>query len=231
MWAAYAPHRARVMSLLPRVDGGRLAILGAGNCNDVDLAELAEAFSEISLVDLDRSAIELGHERAPAPTRERIRLHELDLVDGDLDPLGAFDVVLSSCVLSQLVWTCAELLGGRSHPAFERSAREIAKAHLDRVVGLVAPGGAALLVSDTWIPRDPLPEPREPLEWSLARAEVRAECVPFTTVGFVSTEMGRHPKVAEIGFSSPWLWRIPPERTLVTYGLTASIRPLTAAPM
>ena len=47
-WARFAPHRARVMELLLAAAEGRtfprLALLGAGNCNDVDLKRLLERY-------------------------------------------------------------------------------------------------------------------------------------------------------------------------------------------
>jgi len=55
--AWFAAHRQRIEVLLrknPR--GARLCVLGAGNCNDLDLPELAGHFGEIHLVDLDATA-------------------------------------------------------------------------------------------------------------------------------------------------------------------------------
>ena len=55
--AWFASHRQRIEALLRRSPkGGRLCVLGAGNCNDLDLPELADHFGEIHLVDLDETA-------------------------------------------------------------------------------------------------------------------------------------------------------------------------------
>ncbi|MGA2501139.1 MAG: hypothetical protein ABSH20_25660, partial [Tepidisphaeraceae bacterium] len=55
--AWFASHRQRIEALLRRgPKGGRLCVLGAGNCNDLDLPELAGHFGEIHLVDLDEAA-------------------------------------------------------------------------------------------------------------------------------------------------------------------------------
>ena len=45
--------------LLPDVShpAGRLCVLGAGNCNDLDLRRLSERFDEIHLIDLDPAAL------------------------------------------------------------------------------------------------------------------------------------------------------------------------------
>ncbi|MFT5326875.1 MAG: hypothetical protein ACI8P0_004758, partial [Planctomycetaceae bacterium] len=61
-WHRYARHRERVTELLlgtvsdtslecDSTRTRRLCLLGAGNCNDVDLKRLAETFDEIHLVD------------------------------------------------------------------------------------------------------------------------------------------------------------------------------------
>ena len=55
-WPHFASHRDWIERLLVADGlggGGRLCVLGAGNCNDLDLPALAEAFDEIHLVDLD----------------------------------------------------------------------------------------------------------------------------------------------------------------------------------
>ncbi len=60
---AFQEHRSRVTSQIlemRRTDDDRLCLLGAGNCNDVDLNELASNFRQITLVDIDRQAVEFG---------------------------------------------------------------------------------------------------------------------------------------------------------------------------
>jgi len=61
-WEKYASHRQTVTQLIldSAGDGDSLTVLGAGNCNDIDLGKLADRFEIISLVDIDRSAIEAG---------------------------------------------------------------------------------------------------------------------------------------------------------------------------
>src|SRR5437660_103300 len=51
-WQPFAEHRARVTGLL--LPGARrLAVLGAGNCNELDLTALGDAYREIHLADPD----------------------------------------------------------------------------------------------------------------------------------------------------------------------------------
>ncbi len=64
-WDLYQLHRERVTRLL--IDSapstpGTLCVLGAGNCNDLDLQQLRRHFRSIHLVDLDPEAVSLGCE-------------------------------------------------------------------------------------------------------------------------------------------------------------------------
>lgn len=77
----YGAHRV-VLSELLAARGGearRLCLLGAGNCNDVDLGTLASAFSEIHLVDIDHKALAAAVDRQVEEVRARLRVHTLDL--------------------------------------------------------------------------------------------------------------------------------------------------------
>jgi hypothetical protein len=127
----FALHRQRLMDLVARADaGGRILVLGVGNASDIDLPYLASRFEEVHLVDLDGAALERAKAREPEAVQARLVLHpDVDLsgllehIDdwGDAFPepallgpaavaaarslvqeLGPFDVVLSTCVLSQL---------------------------------------------------------------------------------------------------------------------------------
>lgn len=66
-WVRYAGQRAKVTGRLLEAaratGGGTLCVLGAGNCNDLDLRQLAAAFTAIHLVDLDGEALRAGVER------------------------------------------------------------------------------------------------------------------------------------------------------------------------
>ena len=65
-WESFQRHRDRVTSLCvaaARGGTGRLSVLGAGNCNDVDLPVLLQTFREVHLVDLDSQALQFGVER------------------------------------------------------------------------------------------------------------------------------------------------------------------------
>jgi hypothetical protein len=137
-FSAYAQHRARQMALLSRLSGERIAILGAGNCNDIELSALAKAFREIHLFDIDGTALSAAVERQSDDVKCVCQLHETDLTGvasfleawrdnppeimvaqvaawEQLSPLiaevGEFDVVLSSCLLSQLAINLRDYFG------------------------------------------------------------------------------------------------------------------------
>lgn len=61
-WELYRSHRDQITNLLlaDRPAGSSLSILGAGNCNDLDLLKLLGQFRHIELVDLDPEALEQG---------------------------------------------------------------------------------------------------------------------------------------------------------------------------
>ena len=178
-WDAFADHRQKVMALLqknPPRDGGRICILGAGNCNDLDLASLLATYDQIHLVDIDRHALGEGVTRQGVANVTAIRLHEVDLtaslgVMAQWSPMstiadaeiaafaerpvqsvtgvlpGPFEVVASTCILSQLIEAVTQSLGV-AHPRFLELVQAVRVGHLRLLMELVAPGGAGILISD-----------------------------------------------------------------------------------
>ena len=62
-WQMYASHRQAIERLIVSAlqsHRGRICVLGAGNCNDLDLEWLATVFSEVHLVDIDPAALAAG---------------------------------------------------------------------------------------------------------------------------------------------------------------------------
>lgn len=184
-WREYASHRDEVTRRLlgdallngDSSEHGRLCVLGAGNCNDLELGQLATAFQEINLVDLDGEALARGVARqANVPTGAIHRHGGIDLLgaldslaacageqrsaDAELDTClarvhepaagalpGPFDVVASVCLLSQLI-ECAVVSLGEGHPRFAELVLAIRAAHLRLLARLLVPGGRAVLVAD-----------------------------------------------------------------------------------
>src|SRR5437868_8579473 len=104
-WERYAAHRRKIHALISAADcapGGRLCVLGAGNCNDLDLQSLEREFAEIHLVDLDRDAIEDGIARQQLSGCAHVVLHApCDLIEEQL-PERRFDLVLSAGLITQM---------------------------------------------------------------------------------------------------------------------------------
>ena len=181
-WAWFASHRAEIQKLLlPEVGAfatasPRLCVLGAGNCNDIDLNALTAAFAEVHLVDIDVPALEAATRRQDVAGSPRVRLHGgIDLTGiADVFPAwekkppggaeveaaarrtservvpavgGPFDAVLSPCLLSQLVGYASDVLG-RAHPRRREMLLALRTRHLRTIVDLLAPGGAAIVVCD-----------------------------------------------------------------------------------
>src|SRR3954471_11966982 len=172
-WDWYAAHRARIERLIvPQSRDQRICILGAGNCNDLDLKWLVQAYAQVHLVDIDPSALDRAVQRQGVPT-DRLTLHAPSDLTGiadqtatwtgrtvseaevdraaqtaaasDLPSLtGApFDLVLSPCVLSQLFCSVRDLLG-KSHPAWPRLKTAIRARHLRTMIAMIKPTGRAV---------------------------------------------------------------------------------------
>jgi hypothetical protein len=179
-WALYAEHRAHfsaaLLSCAPG-SGGRLCVLGAGKCNDLDLDLLAESFAEIHLVDIDPAALATGVSRQSPALKPRLRPH----APVDLSPLsgkriskwqrkpptraeletaeamtlsavtsrlpGPFDVVASACVLTQMSFASRKALG-EGHPLLAAVRVSIMTTHLRTLVALTKVGGACLFTTD-----------------------------------------------------------------------------------
>lgn len=176
-WSAFQPHRARVTALLSAgAPGGGLCVLGAGNCNDLDLPALLAHHGRAVLVDLDLAALEAGAARQGLADDPRLRLHALDVTgvgdrlqgwaagapvtDDDLracatGPARAippmlgerFAVVGSTCLLSQIIDAAAGALG-ETHPRFPDVLRSLRSGHLRLLAALAEVGGEAVLITD-----------------------------------------------------------------------------------
>lgn len=179
-WDLYQPHRERVTHLLltgAEEPAGTLCVLGAGNCNDLDLERLTRAFREIQLVDLDGPTLAAGVAAQPLAARDRLVLHGDVDVTGISDVLAPwspasppdaslvrqlvtqaatarpidwpapFDVVASVCLLSQLIEAVSKSLG-EAHPQYLALLFAVRARHLQLLVEWLRPGGRAVLVTD-----------------------------------------------------------------------------------
>ena len=177
-WRLYGSHREAVADLIcrpPQPDSARLCILGAGNCNDLDLARFTGRFAQVDLVDLDRQAMASGVQRQSPSAPGRISLHGGVDLTGILKTLATwdryrptrdsidhcirearafaclpvpdrFDVVASMCLLSQIIESIVSMTGPGAVPL--ELVRALRQRHLRLLAELLLPGAVGYLVTD-----------------------------------------------------------------------------------
>jgi len=252
-WASFASHRRRVTELIVDRSFGqdsRLAVLGAGNCNDLDLKMLAASFAAVDLFDLDAKALARGIRSQLMETSPRLFMHgnvdftgilpRLAVMPQKLDQRaelrklvrlaaripsignGAveYDVVASTCVLSQLISSVVLALG-ESEPLLPLLVLTMRKTHFRLLCNMVAPGGAVVFVSDL-VSSDSCPallaHSNNDLQ-PLVEAAVRDRNFfpglnPYAILGMLGEtedDLCLHP---------PWLWRMSRQRAALVYALT-----------
>ncbi len=258
-WLHFTPHRARVQELI--LTGrtghkqGRLCALGAGNCNDLELALLLDAFAEVHLLDIDPAAPAQAAQRQGVADHVGLVIHApvdltgiADLVSGwkkqrptvadahvaDRQSANAptpdlkvsFDVVLSSCVLSQIVGYATDALGGDKHPGFRDLVLAIRARHLRIMLDLLKPGGTGLLVcdlvsSDSQADLRRVPEHELPgLVSKLARdGNFFSGLFPDALASAFHSDPALAPRVQNVRLLTPWHWRLGPRRTFLVYAM------------
>jgi hypothetical protein len=202
-WELFSAHRERLTDLIIRHLPGphsRVCVLGAGNCNDLDLTRLGAACAEIHLVDIDGDALGRGLQRQPGTVEpahvhagvditgvwpELVALCQRGPAGADLDPLlararqaanlplpGPYDLVVSPAVLTQIIATTAEVAGA-AHPALDPLVMAMRAGHVRTMLSLIRPGGRALLVTEI-VSNAELPELRDAAEPALPALALRA---------------------------------------------------------
>jgi hypothetical protein len=254
--AWYAGHRARVTALVEGAShGGDLCVLGAGNGSDLDLPALAKRFATLHLVDLDGEALERCRAGAPPALRPRLVLHpDVDLsgftdrldewgdafpteaelgraaqpaIQGILRRLGGpFDVVVSTCALSQLAapYHRAWILPA---PAWASLHAAVTAVHLATLAGATRPGGTGILIFDVLSSRT-VPALRdlegaqpEAVAAFAERHTAEGGCMDPEPANLVARLTGLGRLVQAPRLTPPWLWNIGAETQLV-YGLVFS---------
>jgi len=154
----------------------RLCLLGAGNGNDIELERLLERYREVHLVDLDATALQRASQHISGEAASRLVRHAPVDVSGVLDRLerwarleltpeelvghaestartlqsllpGPFEVVASTCLLTQIQRAPVAILGDK-HRLFQAIRHTLSVTHLRVLHALLGAGGKALLVSD-----------------------------------------------------------------------------------
>jgi hypothetical protein len=258
-WELYAGHRARFTDVLvSSAKGGTLCLLGAGSCNDVDLDALAARYSAIHLVDIDRAAL-LGAVARQAPSvQTSLRVHApvdlsgfesrlqrwkrraptaRDLAAASSSAIasianlpGPFDVVASACVLTQMSFSARDALGD-AHPLLGPLRFSLVKTHLAMLIGLTAPGGTALLVSDltssSAFPLANIVSNQNLFDVMGDVIEKKAfyhAANPSLIDQVVESEPVLHAMAGEGELLEPWLWTAELERVYLVYAMRFSRR-------
>ncbi len=251
-WEAGAAHRRRVMKLITEgfePKQARLCILGAGNCNDLDLAQLAETFAEVHLVDLDEAALQAAALRQGVEGEASIQRHTATDVTGigtqlsewspqqpveDSDVEGVikeansfvgleaplanlpapFDMVVSTCLISQLIEGVVKTLG-EQHPRFVDLLCAVRGGHLRLMTALTAPGGYGLLVTDV-VSAVTAPALRTMTDEQLPDALTRwikagnffHGVNPLVLMRQFQSDPVVAPRVEEFSLIRPWRWKL-----------------------
>jgi hypothetical protein len=174
-WDSFATHRSKVTELACAHGGESMAVLGAGNCNDLELGTLTRAYSHVHLFDLDVESVTRACAAQPSEVADRLvnrtpvdlsgavswiekqggkvitaeslsRLPDLALQRIESAIPERFDTVVSACLLSQLMHSCTLTL--KRHAQLPAIAGAVGLAHLRSLLTLLRPGGKAVLVTD-----------------------------------------------------------------------------------
>jgi len=251
----FASHRARVTELVRgAAHRSALCVLGAGNCNDLDLDVVAEAYDEVHLVDLDERAVTAAAARVSADRRGRFVVHAPLDISGLVDALPRwkamqvseegllrfpqtvaqavatklgrhFDCVLSGCVLTQLQLMVVDVLGDQ-HRLFAAASQTTLLTHLRLLDALLAPSGEAFLVTELAA----VEAESAPRDASELLAELVASGGGFSIAypPLLSATIEDDPLLAR-GIRAEvlrpaWYWHQGPDRSYVTYAMQLSRR-------
>jgi hypothetical protein len=261
-WDRWAPHRAEVMRILrelPLADA-RIALLGAGHLHDVEFDELLRECAQVHVVDLDADTVGAAINRVPgaadmctvhAPVDLTGALDEIaqaGLINGAVRaacerlatarcelPGAPFDIVVSLCVLTQLMQSVTDAgVQGAEIPPLSLAIRD---KHLRDLLGLTAPGGAFVLVTDF------VSTASAPGLTALQSADLEAELARLVAAGNFFT--GTNPyrilallqesehfaaDVESTRFAGPWLWALLPGRQHLAGAIVVRRRNAAMAP-
>jgi len=258
-WELYRSHRQQIERLIvPSQRGGRACVLGAGNCNDLDLRWMSEIFAEVYLVDLDADAVAAGVERQKMSQSAGLQIHApIDLTGiadlaaawKDATPADAqiemalarirahdsatqlardarFDLVLSPCVLSQLIISVRDAIGAR-HPRYKELRNALRARHLRMMFDLLKSGGKGVLVADlasTEDFREMAQVPQERLHDLMRNLIADGKCFPALVPTGLRQAFREDSLMCrscdDVQLSEPWLWHLGLRKTFLAYGIS-----------
>ena len=233
--ARWAPAREALWRFLDvhLPDGARVAIVGAGYCDDLPLERIAARAGEVTLMDLDKRAIRAARRRQPRPLRGRIDVVEHDVTGGAANgiaiaaaadqvpepvvseapvPGAPYDLVIGDLLYSQLLYPALVDLGvpaARTSAFLARYAPRLTRSVVARL-HVSAPGGLVLHVHDpiAWWPGHPQPVTLEQILTTAERDPVAALALAAQGQGPRDSD----PRAALSGFAIPvratamWRW-------------------------
>lgn len=251
--------RSTRLLLDSQLGGERLCVLGAGNAFDLDLDQLLERFAEVHLVDIDAEAVARARSRVPEGPRARLFAHApLDL-SGMFEHIerwgrmqvtpeelmrapaagarriaaalpGSFDVVASTCLLTQLQLSLLQLLGER-HQLFVALREFLTLTHLRTLAALTKPQGHAVLVTDlceSAVFPPGRPRNADDLPALMNELVAAGHVIHSSHPEVIKLTLAEDPLLARsfgpARQSEPWLWQNGPERRFLVYALTLARR-------
>ena len=253
----YEGHRRSLTKLLSAGDEAvlaqqRLCVLGAGNCADLELEQLAQCYQTVHLVDLDAEALQRAFDGLSAASRERVELHGGVDLTGMLDKLerwkrleitpqelmghpgnasqaisdavgGPFDVVASTCVLTQMQLSVLNALTD-SHQLFQAVRHTVSVTHFRTLSRLTRVGGRCFFVTDL-VSTERLSEggdlteesPRDLYERALKEGNLIYVAHPKLLEAVLRDDPTLRREVTLGSERDVWLWQQGPDRTFVVY--------------
>jgi hypothetical protein len=257
-WAMYASHRQHLEQvILAGNPAGSICVLGAGNCNDLDLNWLTQIFQQVHLVDLDSSALADGVRRQKQEDSSKIHLHvpidlsgigklidrwhqspprEMEIGEClhrlrqcDHIKIGAkeimhcgFDVVLSPCLLSQLLIAVRDAIGS-DHERYPALSSAVRQRHLRMMAQLLRPGGRGILAVDV-ASTENFPGLAQAQESDLAdlmsALVAGGKCLRALTPAALRAALAQEREISRPRFTTPWRWRLGLSKAFLVYGIT-----------
>ena len=100
-YSDWKDYRESLTDIVLSYPGEKLAIVGAGRCNDIDVDRLYETFSGITLIDIDEEAMREGMARLDDVNIEKTEIKRLSLNGLYEEDIGAFCDELLNYVRTQ----------------------------------------------------------------------------------------------------------------------------------
>jgi hypothetical protein len=228
-------------------DGARVAVVGAGNGDDLPLGRLARRAAALDLIDLDRTATEGARRRVPVHARRRVRAIEQDATGGAADavlagagagteaevpaePLGdgSYDVVVFDLVLTQLLYPALKgtMNGSAIDALLLRHGQRLTDGVVARAWAATRAGGAVVVLHDLlgWWDGHAQPFALDrllalPPDQALALAQRGS--LPYGCDPWVATRRAG----AHVETTRTWRWPFSPGADYAVFGLVTRRRP------